>query len=797
MLNRTLRPLALTLPLLVGGATLTALPTPARAEADAAVDFRIPAGPLSRCLNRFADQAGIYLGGAGELTAGKQCAGLDGRYTARAGLAELLAGTGLVARFSDARTATLESADDGNALEPVSVSAAPPVGPDTGYLAERTLVATKTSVPLSETPRSVSVATRERMEDQGAKTLTEVLGYMPGIYAPPMAAGDSLAGDFFFIRGFNATDYGYGLYRDGLRVQPNRYDTTTEPYGLERVEVFRGPSSILYGENAPGGIVNLVSKRPTLEGRGEVRASYGSHDRRQLAVDVSGPLAGNEAVLGRLVMLGRDSDTQTKHVPDDRVYIAPSLTLVLSEDDRLTFMGSYQKDKTKLELGLPAAGTLLDNPNGELDGDAMIGHPDWDNFDREFWTLGYEYRHWFNDRWDFRQNARYMESRVQRNEIWWQPLNDGGFGTDVMTRAYDRFNEARTLSVDNQLEGTLYSGDFKHNLLFGLSYDRTSWAQEWEAGMGDTINIFDPQWSAEPVMIQAQQDATTRQSMTGLYSQWHGHYGNWIGLVGGRYDTVDNEYEDKVSGTDLDTDDEAFTWQTGLMYQFDNGVSPYLSYATSFTPVQQISSGIGTLDPITGEQVEAGVKVAPPGARTQVAVSVYDLRKEDDVIFDGNAGDYLQVGESRSKGAELEVTADVSERLRLTASYTYTDARVTDNGPSSSTDEDRQMVFVPRNQASAWASYRFQEGGLAGLRLGGGLRYIGETYAYTSLYGTLETDAVTLADLSLAYPFAAGWKAELNVSNLFDKEFFTGCNNAGRCYFGAERTLQGSVSYRW
>ena len=796
MLNRTLRPLALTLPLLVGGTTLTTLPTPARAEADAAVDFRIPAGPLSRCLNRFADQAGIYLGGAGTLTAGKQCAGLNGRYTARAGLAELLAGTGLVARFSDADTATLENADDGNALEPVSVSAAPPVGPDDGYLAGRSLVATKTSVPLSETPRSVSVTTRDRMDDQGAKTLTEVLGYMPGIYAPPMAAGDGLAGDYFFIRGFNATDYGYGLYRDGLRVQPNRYDTTTEPYGLERVEVFRGPTSILYGENAPGGIVNLVSKRPTAEPRGEVRATYGSHNRRQLAVDVSGPLANNDAVQGRLVMLGRNADTQTKHVPDDRVYIAPSLTLVLSEDDRLTFMGSYQKDKTMIELGLPAAGTLLNNPNGELDSDAMIGHPDWDRFDREFWTLGYEYRHWFSDRWDFRQNARYMESRVQRNEIWWRPFDDGAYGTLVPTYAYDRFNEAHTLAVDNQLEGTLYSGGFKHNLLFGLSYDRTSWAQQWDVGEGDIINIFDPRWSSEPTTTGAQQDATTRQSITGLYSQWQGHYGNWIALVGGRYDTVDGDYEDKVPNTDLDTDDEAFTWQTGLMYQFGHGVSPYLSYATSFTPVQQLSSGIETLDPITGEQVEVGMKMAPPGSGTQVAVSVYDLRKEDDVVFDGSQGDYRQVGESRSKGAELEVTADVNERLRLTASYTYTDARITENAPSPA-EEDRQMVFVPRNQASAWASYHFQEGAVAGLRVGGGLRYIGETYAYTKFYGTLETDAVTLADLSLAYPFAGGWKAELNVSNLFDKEFFTGCNNAARCYFGAERSLLGSLSYRW
>jgi len=792
------RSLALLLPL-----ALIAAPWPARsqaasgAETSAAARYDISAGPLSRCLNRFAEQAGLYLSGAGELTQGKRCAGLHGHYTPREGLGALLAGSGLIARFSDDSTVTLEDAASANQLDPVSVTAVTTaVGSDQGYVAQRSLTATKTGAALEDTPRSISVVTRQRIEDQKSQTLSELLGYVPGIFSPPFAAGDSLAGDFFFLRGFNATDYGYGLFRDGLRVQPNRYDTSTEPYGLERVEVFRGPSSILYGENAPGGIVNLVSKRPTDQARGEVQASYGSNERRQVGVDVSGPLTDDGAVLGRLVMLGRDADTQVDHVNDDRVYIAPSLTLRLSDNDRLTLLGSYQKDDTKLELGLPAAGTILNNPNGELDSSTLIGHPDWDTFEREFWSLGYEYQHWFDDAWTFRQNSRYLESRVQRNEIWWQPLNNGGYGTQVNTAAYDRANHARTYALDNQLEGTVRSGDFEHNLLFGAGYDWTSWKQEWYAGMGETINVFDPQWSAEPTTPLLQQDATTEQAMTGLYSQWQGHYGNWIGLLGGRYDWVESEFRDRASSTDLDSDDEAFTWQTGLMYQFVNGVSPYVSYATSFVPVQQITSAQGPLDPITGEQFEVGVKVAPPGADTQMALSVYDLRKEDDVVYDGVLGDYRQVGESRSEGVELEVTSDINDNLNVTASYTYTDARITDDAPAS-LQEDKQMVYVPRNQAAAWANYRFDGGALSGLRVGAGLRYLGHTYAYTSTYGELKTDSVTLADMALGYPLSERWTVDLNVQNLFDREYFTGCNNAGRCYWGYERTVLGTLSYRW
>ena len=213
-------------------------------------------------------------------------------------------------------------------------------------------------------------------------------------------------------------------------------------------------------------------------------------------------------------------------------------------------------------------------------------------------------------------------------------------------------------------------------------------------------------------------------------------------------------------------------------------------------PVQQITSAQGPLDPITGEQFEVGVKVAPPGADTQMALSVYDLRKEDDVVYDGVLGDYRQVGESRSEGVELEVTSDINDNLNVTASYTYTDARITDDAPAS-LQEDKQMVYVPRNQAAAWANYRFDGGALSGLRVGAGLRYLGHTYAYTSTYGELKTDSVTLADMALGYPLSERWTVDLNVQNLFDREYFTGCNTAGRCYWGYERTVLGTLSYRW
>lgn len=793
--------------LLLGGTFVYPL-LASQAMAESTVQrFAVAAGPVDNALSQFASQANVILSFSPTQTGNRRTQGLQGQYSIEQGFALLLQGTGLQAVAQAPGSYVLQAIPTGGSVVLADTdvhgtglsSYAQDSASDTGYKAQNSRAGTKTSTPLSETPRSVSVVTQQRIKDQKAQTLTEVLGYVPGIFAPPFAAGDSLAGDLFFIRGFNATDYGYGLLRDGLRVQGNRYDTTTDTYGLERVEIFRGPSSILYGENAPGGLVNLVSKRPTATPQGEVQLSYGSNNRRQLAVDISGPLneAGN--VQGRVVMLGRKADTQTDHVPDDRIYIAPSLTLNIDDATHLTLLSHYQKDHTNMELGLPAAGTLLRNPNGKLDKDTMLGVPGWNTFERETWSLGYEFIHSFNDDWQFRQNSRYLQSRITRHETWPGSLNNGGYGTQLNVTAYERFNKSMVYSLDNQLEGKFSTGPVDHTLLVGASYDRTSFNQDWNAGAAGQINIFNPVYARDPVTSIAVQNTLLTQQMQGVYTQLQSTWDNWIFLLGGRQDWVESDFRNKLAPAGgVNGDDRKFTWQGGLMYRFDNGLTPYASYSTAFVPVQQISNGGAPLDPITSSQVELGIKYEPVGWNTAMTASVFDLRKEDDTYLDATTSTYRQVGESRSKGVELEINSDISRNLNLTASYTYTDARVTKDAPGSLI-EGHQMTGVPRNQASAWAKYRFLEGSLRGVSVGGGVRYFDSTFAYTqpALYGRLNAGEVTLVDAAIGYQIDRHWSLDLNARNLFDKEYVSGCNDAGRCYWGDSRTLLGTVSYNW
>jgi len=771
-----------------------------------AAHYSIAAGPLDSALSQFAARANIILSFSPQQTARLRSPGLVGDYSVEQGFALLLRESGLQAVVQAPGSYVLQAAPTGElTLAPTTISTyqqagfAQEIAADVGYKAQNSRIGTKTSTPLSETPRSVSVVTGQRIKDQKSQTLTEVLGYVPGIFAPPFAAGDGLAGDLFFIRGFNATDYGYGLLRDGLRVQGNRYDTTSEPYGLERVEIFRGPSSLLYGENAPGGLVNLVSKHPTSAPQGEVQLGYGSNNRRQLGVDISGPLTDAGNILGRVVMLGRKSDTQTDHVPDDRLYIAPSLTLNFDDYNTLTLLANYQKDHTNLELGLPAAGTLLTNPNGKLSKHTMLGDPNWNTFEREAWSTGYEFSHSFNDEWQFRQNSRYMQSRINRHETWPGELNNRGFGTQLNMNAYDRYNKSMVYSLDNQLEGKFQLGDLENTLLFGASYDRTSFNQDWDAGFAGTINVYNPVYLREPTTPLAIQNTLLEQQMKGVYAQIQSKYDHWLFLLGGRQDWVDSQFRDKVKpSSDSSTTEQKFTYQGGVMYQFDNGLTPYVSYSTAFVPVQQISVTGSPLKPITSRQYEVGVKYEPIGWDTAMTLSVYDLRKQDDTYLDSTTNTYRQVGESRAKGAEVEINSNITPNLNLTAAYTYTDARITKD-TAGSLVEGHQMTGAPRNHASVWAKYRFLEGQLKGLSLGGGVRYFDSAYSYTkpTLYGKLDPGSVTLVDAAIGYQIDTHWSVDLNAKNLFDKEYVSGCNDAGRCYWGDSRTLLGTVSYNW
>lgn len=273
--------------------------------------FNIPAGPLSNALNRFAAQTGLYLAGAGELTQGKKSNGLTGEYTVQQGLQQLLAGSGIRFQFSGSNTVTLVGAtDNAVTLAPVTVNAEgigeSAYGPVEGFTAKRSATGSKTDTPILEIPQSISVITADQVKTTGATTLKEALSYTPGVSATPW--GNDSQYDWIYLRGFDA--YSPGFYQDGLQLRNsgNWAVWQTENYGIERIEYLRGPSSVLYGQNSAGGLINVVSKRPTRTPIREISAQIGTDNRRQIATDLSGQADSDGKWLYRLTALERDAD---------------------------------------------------------------------------------------------------------------------------------------------------------------------------------------------------------------------------------------------------------------------------------------------------------------------------------------------------------------------------------------------------------------------------------------------------------------------------------------------------------
>ncbi|SEM38669.1 TonB-dependent siderophore receptor [Halomonas caseinilytica] len=638
--------------------------------------------------------------------------------------------------------------------------------------------ALKVAAPLVETPRPVSTVQREELEERNVQSLDETFRYRAGVLAGHYGADNDT--DWFKVRGFDQS-----TYQDGLRIyRTGYYQWLPEPYGLESVDVFKGPSSILYGEAPAGGLINAVSKRPTSEPRGEVNLQVGNRQHRQLGVDTSGPLTESGDVRYRMVGMVKERDGDLDHTENERYYFAPSLEVDFSEDTSVTFLASIQKDDAiptnpfKLTYG-----TVEDTPFGKVDPQTSYGEPDYDTNERTQASLGYELRHQLNDTWRFEQNLRYSHLDMDLRSTYISARQPGSDRLATRGLVY-RDGEIDSWTMDNRLIGKWYTDRTENTLMIGLGYQDLG-LEGKEADLftfGDPIDIFDPQYgNYTPVTEDQLIEREIDKQQTGLYLQDQLRIDDrWVLLGSVRYDQAETDNVNRTTGTTQRADDDQVSWSGGVMYLGDHGINPYLSYTESFEPQASVDDDGRLYEPLEGEQWEAGVKVAPPGWDGYVTAAVFDLEQRNSLVTTGG-GRQEQVGKQTSQGLELEGVGYLTDQLQLTAAYTYTDAE---------REGGERKSLIPRHQASTWLDYAFQEGALQGLKLGGGVRYIGE-----STYNDITVSDVTLVDAMASYDFAENWRAQLNVNNLTDKEYVASCDYW--CYYGESRSVIGSLSYQW
>ncbi|UYG06692.1 TonB-dependent siderophore receptor [Halomonas sp. M4R1S46] len=654
--------------------------------------------------------------------------------------------------------------------------------------------ATKTDTPFNETPQSVSVIENEQWEARGAETVQRAAAYTPGVYTNQVGASNRY--DYLVLRGFTDGSVS-NTFLDGLKVMSDGGSFSSlviDPYFLERIEVVKGPASVLYGRASPGGLVAQTSKRPEFERSGELRLGAGNHAQRSAAFDLTGPLDDERRVAFRLTGLARAADTQFGPVEEERYAFAPQLTWDMTDATSLTLHAYLHQDpEGGYHSGLPFEGTVVDHAGRRIANTFFEGEDDFDRFEREQQMVGYELEHRFNDALTGRQKLRYTESDVELEQVY-----AFGWASDTeLNRFFSSGDESlEALTLDNQLEARLTTGGAEHTLLAGVDYQQRDNDVVWGSGAFPAIDAFDPEYGAEPTAMFPDIRRQRELEQTGVYLQDQLALGNWRLNLGGRHDWVDIANTDRDSGVTRELDDTQFSGRAGVLYLFDNGLAPYASYTTSFSPNSAIDRNGDLIAPSRGEQVEAGLKVQPAGTRDRYSLALFHITQENLATKRASETFFRATGEIESQGVELEAHTRLTENLRLQAGYSYTDVTLEKTGNANEGNTDN---WVPRHQASLWGRYAFRQGGLTGLDAGLGVRYYADSYADEANTETLPS--YTLVDATLGYDLAEvgleGVSARLNVSNLLDEAYVAGCSDLDFCYFGAERSIKATVSYNF
>lgn len=652
--------------------------------------------------------------------------------------------------------------------------------------------ATKTETPFNETPQTVSVIERDEWEARGAETVQRAADYTPGVYTSQIGASNRY--DYLVLRGFTEGSVS-NTFLDGLKLMSDGGSFSSlviDPWFLESIEVVKGPASVLYGRASPGGLVAQTRKRPAFERSGEMRLGAGSNAQRSAAFDLTGPLDDERRVAYRLTGLARAADTQFGPVEEERYAFAPQLTWDMTDATSLTLHAYLHKDpEGGYHSGLPFEGTAEDRNGRRVSNTFFEGEEDFDRFEREQTMIGYELEHRFNDALTGRQKLRYTESDVELEQVY-----AFGWASDTeLNRYYSGGDESlEALAVDNQLEANLSTGFIDHTVLAGVDYQQRDNDVVWGSGAFPPIDAFDPEYGAEPTAMYPDVRRKRELEQTGVYLQDQLAVGNWRLTLGGRQDWVDIRNTDRDSGAASELDDTQFSGRAGVLYLFDNGLAPYASYTTSFSPNSAADRDGDLIEPSRGEQVEAGLKYQPTGTQDRYSLSLFHVTQENLATKRASEDFFRATGEIASRGVELEAHTQLTDNLRLQAGYSYTDVTLEKTNDANEGNTDN---WVPRHQASLWGQYAFEQGGLAGLDAGLGVRYNADIYADEA--NTEKVPDYTVVDATLGYDLSKagleGVAARLNVSNLLDEEYVAGCSDINFCYFGAERSVKATVSY--
>lgn len=648
-------------------------------------------------------------------------------------------------------------------------------GPVDGYVATRSAAGTKTDTPLIETPRSISVVTRQEMDDRAVQNVVDAVSYTAGVVTG--AYGYDPRFDDIYIRGFSVTSRGDFL--NGLSQGSGNFAYwRTETYGLERIDVIKGPASVLYGQTVPGGLINRISKMPVDTPFAEVEGQIGAPGWYQAGFDVGGKVTQDGNVLYRLTGVARAADGPIDYTTNNELFLAPAITFK-DDNTRLTVLANI------LDIRLPSSIYYYQTPT------VLTKIPIGTTYNALKQTqeqIGYILDHDFNDIWSAHQNVRY--GHIENHSFWAFPTGvKNGPLVDISASNYREIFD--TFQADNQVTAKFTTGGFNHKVIGGVDFLLAETTYWYDTGYNTVpINLLNPNVPNLAVMPANTVPAGGGLSQVGLYAQDQIAFGEgWHLTIGGRQDfaSTDQNYAGLTTAT---RDDSAFTWQAGLLYEFANGVSPYVSYATSFLPSLNVDANGQLLQPSTGEQYEVGIKFQPKGGRSFFTLAAYQITQNNYAVPDPNTFVYSAVGDVRVRGFEAEALVEMAEGLDLTAAYTFTQGTIIDSADVATIG--KTPINMPANVASLWLKYTFQDGPWKGFGLGAGIRYVGGFWSSND--NVYQNPAQFPVDAALYYT-KDNWSLQLNAKNVFGQE--QALLNEGYWYWQQGRTVLATAKVRW
>lgn len=655
---------------------------------------------------------------------------------------------------------------------------------------EQSQFATKTATPANHVPQSVSVVTRRHLDERNPKDMAETLAYTAG-------ASGGYRGENGIIEmsirgiGFKSNGGGQPTFLDGLR-----YPASLEfsPYTVDHIEVLKGPSSVLYGQANPGGLVNVSLKEASGSDENEVVLKTGTDKLLEASIDLDRVI--NDEWAYRIIGDIKQVNWQAGDVARQRsLSLAPSLRWKPDEQTEWMLKAFYERQPEAGDRNFLVRQGTVDAVGGSyIPYDFFAGDPNFHNFNNYKAHLGSRFSHDFGNGFTFEQNMRYgrYADNWKTLVVWY-----AGQGSELIRKARRFEDSSRDFLADNRLRWQGTTGVLKHDALLGLDYAYRH--TDLKAWLGDapSIDWRNPIYGVSLIDPPLRTDETTQLKQTGVYLQDQIQWGNWHLLASGRYDHVKRQYNDVLHNSSQTQSDNKFTWRAGVLYAFANGLSPYVSYSTSFLPEAGVATNGSLLKPTTARQWEVGLKYQP-NPSLSINTAVFDIEQKNLTVYTPLSYEKTQRGKMRTRGLEVEIQGDITPAWGISGNYTYLDKEVREDSDPAAIGTT--SWGVPKHSFSLWTDYRFS-GVLRGVSAGLGLRHIGKTWGNNA--NTFHVPAYTLWDMKLAYKPGEHWSAlkgsqiQLNVQNLTNKEYVASCANDSACFYGKGRVVTLSAGYRW